>query len=106
MSGETRDLTVDELTAGMRDRLSENSNLDATIKFVFDEGGIIFIDGKSVPHTVTNDDKSADVTLKMSIETLNKLRRKEINAMMATMTGQIKIEGNIMAAMRLDQVLG
>jgi putative sterol carrier protein len=106
MTGESKDLTVDQLTAGMRDRLGENSNLDATIKFVFNDGGIIFVDGKSIPHAVTNDDKPADVTLKMSIETMNKLRRKELNAMMATMTGQIKIEGNIMAAMRLDQVLG
>jgi putative sterol carrier protein len=106
MTEEFKDLTVDELTAGMRGRLGENSNLDATIKFVFDDGGIIFIDGKSVPHTVTNDDNPADVTLRMSIGTMNKLRRKELNAMMATMTGKIKIEGNIMAAMRLDQVLG
>jgi putative sterol carrier protein len=106
MTDQSRDLTVDELTMGIRDRLGEKSSLDATIKFVFDDGRIIFIDGKSVPHSVSNDDQPADVTLRMSVETLNKLRRKEINPMMAAMTGQIKLEGNVMAAMKLDQVLG
>ncbi|MCI0338262.1 MAG: SCP2 sterol-binding domain-containing protein [Acidobacteria bacterium] len=106
MTEETRDLSVDELTAGMRERLGENSGLDATIKFAFDDGRVIFIDGKSEPNSVTNEDNPADVTLKMSLETLNKLRRKEINSMMAVMVGQIKVEGNIMAAMKLDQILG
>jgi putative sterol carrier protein len=55
---------------------------------------------------VTNDDQPADVTLKMSITTLNKLRRKEINPMMAVMMGQIKLEGNPMAAMKFDKLLG
>jgi putative sterol carrier protein len=103
---QNRDFTIEELTVGMRERLGDNCGLGATIKFVFNDGGIIFIDGKSVPHNVTNDDGPADVTLKMSIETLNKLRRKEINAMMAVMVGKIKVEGNAMAAMKLDQILG
>jgi putative sterol carrier protein len=100
------DFTIEELTVGMRERLGENSGLDATIKFVFNDGGIIFIDGKTIPNNVTNDDGPADVTLKMSVETLNKLRRKETNPMMAVMVGKIKVEGNVMAAMKLDQILG
>lgn len=106
MTEQNRDFTIEELTVGMRERLGENSGLDATIKFVFNDGGIIFIDGKSKPNNVTNDDSPADVTLKMSIDTLNKLRRKEVNPMMAAMVGQIKVEGNVMVAMKLDQILG
>jgi putative sterol carrier protein len=103
---EKRDFTIEDFTTGMRERLGENSGLDATIKFVFNDGGIIFIDGKSTPNKVTNDDGPADVTLKMSLETLNKLRRKEANPMMAVMVGQIKVEGSVTAAMKLDKVLG
>jgi len=105
MEDQDHDLTVAELTAGMSQKLGENSGLDATIKFVFENGEIIYIDGKGTPNSVTNNDNPADVTLKMSIETLNKLRRKELNAMMAVMTGTIKLEGNPMAAMKLDQLL-
>jgi putative sterol carrier protein len=106
MSEQTKDWTVAEFTHGMREKLSGNPGLEATIKFVLDGGDIIFIDGKAVPHSVTNDDYPADVTLKMSLETLNKLRRKQVNPMVAVMMGQIKLEGNAMAALKLDKLLG
>jgi putative sterol carrier protein len=106
VTDQNRDLTIEEFTTGMRERLGENSGLDATIKFVLNGGGVIHLDGKSIPNQVTNDDNPADVTLKMSLETLNRLRRKEINPMMAVMVGQIKVEGNTMAAMKLEKVLG
>jgi putative sterol carrier protein len=107
VTDQNRDFTIEELTTGMRERLGENSGLDATFKFIFNGGGgIIFLDGRSIPNQVSNDDKPADVTLKMSLETLNKLRRKEINPMMAVMVGQIKVEGNVTAAMKLEKVLG
>ena len=105
MADQDRDLTVAEFSDGISRKLGENSGLEATIKFVFDNGEIIYIDGKSTPNRIINEDNPADVTLKMSIETLNKLRRKELNAMMAVMTGTIKLEGNPMAAMKLDQLL-
>jgi len=66
---------------------------------------VIHIDGKSSPNAVTNNDDPADVTLKMSLATLNKLYRKETNATTAVMMGKIKIDGNIMLAMQLDKVL-
>ena len=106
MSEPTNDWTVSEFTQGMNDKLKDVPGLEATIKFVLDDGGVIFIDGKSAPCAVTNDDRPADVTLKMSIKTLNKLRRKELNPMMAAMMGQIKLEGNAMVAMKLDKLLG
>ncbi len=106
MAEETKDLGVAEFTDGFRQRVGKNSGLDAVIKFVFDEGGVIFIDGKSTPNVVSNEDDPAEVTLKMSLETMNKLYRKETNGMMAFMSGQIKLEGNMMAAMKLDQILG
>jgi putative sterol carrier protein len=106
MADEIKDLNVAEFTQGIRERVGENSGLDAVIKFAFDEGGVIFIDGKSVPNVVSNEDLPAEVTLKMSLDTMNKLYRKETNGMMAFMSGKIKLDGNMMAAMKLDQVLG
>jgi len=50
-------------------------------------------------------DIAADVTLRVSLATLNKLYRKETNAMTAVMMGKIKIEGNMMLAMQLEKVL-
>jgi putative sterol carrier protein len=106
MADEKNELGVVEFTDGIRDRIGENSGLDAVIKFAFDEGGVIFIDGKSVPNIVSNEDLPSDVTLKLSLDTMNKLYRKETNGMMAFMSGKIKLEGDMMVAMKVDQILG
>jgi len=104
VSEENQNFTVDQFAAGVRHKLGENSGLDATIKFIFDCGSVVFVDGKSLPNLVSHDDHPADVTLLLSIETVNKLYRKELNPMMAVMSGKIKVEGNPMAAMKLSQI--
>lgn len=106
MSEEKKDFTVAEFASGVRYKLGENSGLDVTIKFAFDDGQIVFVDGKSTPNTVSHDDDPADVTLRLSIATVNQLYRQELNPMMAVMSGKIKIEGNPMAAMKLGQLFG
>ncbi len=99
------DLTVDQLTVMIREKLATVSAFSASARLVFDEGGSIFISGKSTPGLVSNDELPAEVTLRLSLETLNKLYRRETNATTAVMSGKIKIEGNLMAAMQLDKIL-
>lgn len=106
MSESKSDFTVDQFAAGVRHKLGENSGIDATIKFIFDGGEVVFVDGKSVPNSVTHTDGEADVTLRLSIGTVNQLYRGELNPMMAVMGGKIKIEGNAMVAMKLGQIFG
>jgi putative sterol carrier protein len=106
MSEENNDLPLEEFTEGFRARVAERGSINSIIKFAFDEGGIIFIDGKATPPVVSNEDNPADVTLKLSLATLNKLHRKETNGMTAFMSGKVKLEGDMMAAMKLDQLLG
>ncbi len=102
---DTKDLTVAEFTEGISRILSGSDGLDARIKLLFDNDGVILIDAKSAPHKVTNDDSDADVTLRMSLETFNQLYRREINPVMAAMTGKIKIEGDLTKAMKLESLL-
>ena len=98
--------TVEEFTVGMRQILGDNSGLDAKIKIVFEDDQIIYIDGKSSPNNVTNEDQPADVTLRMSLQTLNKLYRRELHPALAAMTGKIKVEGDLRQAMKLESILG
>ncbi len=104
MTDEKQNFTVDQFAAGVCYKLGEMSGLDATIKFVFDCGNVVFIDGKSSPNVVHHNDHPADVTLRLSIETVNQLYRQELNPMMAVMSGKIKIEGNAMAVMKLSEL--
>ena len=99
------DLTVDQLTGMIREKLATVSGFNASARLIFDDGGTIFISGKTTPGVVSNEDLPADVTLRLSLATLNKLYRRETNATTAVMSGKIKIEGNLMAAMQLDKIL-
>ncbi|MEO6723975.1 MAG: hypothetical protein ABIP14_01620, partial [Blastocatellia bacterium] len=56
LSEEKKDFTVAEFTEAVRGRLGNNAGLDAAIKFVFEDGAIVLIDGKSVPNSVSNSD--------------------------------------------------
>ena len=99
------DLSVADFTRGMQKLVSGHSQLDTRIKIVVEDDGVIFIDGRSHPNAVSNDDEEADVTLWMSLHTLNRLYRRELNPAVAAMTGKIRIEGNVLDAMKLEAVL-
>ncbi len=97
--------TLEEITEGMRDRVGDDSGLDATLKFDFGDDGVIFLDGASTPNTVTNEDKDADCTMKISRENFLAMVNGDLDGTTAFMMGKLKIEGNMGVAMKLQSVL-
>ena len=99
------DLSVADFTRGMQKLVSNHPQLNTRIKLVIEDDGVIFIDGNSNPNSVCNEDKDSDVTLWMSLKTLNRLYRRELNPAAAVMTGKIKLDGNVVDALKLEAVL-
>ena len=97
--------TLEKITEGMRDRVGDDSGLDATLKFDFGDDGVIYVDGVSSPNTVTNEDKEADCTMKMSKDDFLKMVAGELDGTTAFMMGKLKIEGSMGVAMKLQAVL-
>jgi putative sterol carrier protein len=97
--------TLEEITEGMRDRVGEDSGLDATLKFDFGDDGVVFVDGASSPNTVSNEDKDADCTMKISKENFLAMVNGDLDGTTAFMMGKLKIEGNMGVAMKLQSVL-
>ena len=62
----------------------------APVKFKIGEESIIHISGKEV----VAEDKDADCTISMSVETFAQLVAGEIDAMGAVMEGDIEVEGD------------
>jgi putative sterol carrier protein len=98
-------MSLQILTERIKTILGTNSGLDATIKFDTEEGHL-FVDGKSIPNSVTNQDLEADCTLKVSTKNAIKLIDGEMNAMMAVMTGKLKIDGDMGVAMKIAETFG
>lgn len=95
-------------TAQIRQELTDKVRLIEPIgkklKFKLDEE-VFLIDGTGDTNTVTDLDEDADCTIIMSADTYLKLRRKEINPMMATITGKIKVKGDIGLVQKLKQLM-
>jgi putative sterol carrier protein len=74
------------------------------LKFNID-GEYILIDGRSNTNIVTDTNEEADCTITLSKDTYLKLQRKEIKPMLASITGKIKVKGDIGLAQKLKQIM-
>jgi nitrite reductase/ring-hydroxylating ferredoxin subunit/putative sterol carrier protein len=105
-TGRNSDMTLQELTERVRTSVGADSGLDATVKFVFPEVGIIYVDGLAKPNSVSNEDRDSTITITVSRENFEKIIDKQLNPKFALMTGKLRLRGDIRIAMRLDRVFG
>jgi putative sterol carrier protein len=97
-------MTLEDITAQFSKIAAAAPALGKTIKFVFEQGPI-HIDMTTEEAVVSNEDKEADCTIKTSIETLDGIRKGDINPMNAMFTGKLKIKGDMGLAMKLPELL-
>src|SRR5262245_31685040 len=98
-------MSLADLTNKIKEKVSTNSGLDATVKFDLGGDGVIYVDGKSSPNSVSNEDKDADCTISMSLENFLKLIEGELDPTTAYMFGKLKVEGSMGVAMKLSKVI-
>lgn len=96
---------IDEIIAEVSRRLGADSGLNATLKVDFHGEGFVFIDGTVSPNTVTNEDRPADCTLKVTLADFKAMTDGKLNGTTAFMTGRLKVQGNMGIAMKLGPLL-
>ena len=97
-------MTIQDITEKIKDAASSVKPLGHTVKFVFGDQ-TIHVDGTGDESIVTNEDKDAECTISMKMETFEKLKSGKLNPMMAMMTGKVKIKGDMGIAMKLQNYL-
>lgn len=97
-------MTLATITEQFSKTAGKAPNLGKSIKFVLDQG-IVHIDLTGDEAQVTNEDKEADCVITTSIETIEGIRKGNINAMSAVMTGKVKIKGDMGLAMKLPTLI-
>jgi putative sterol carrier protein len=98
-------MSLETLTEQMRERVGEDSGFGATVKFVFEDDSVIFLDGASTPNSVSNEDREADCTIRLTMDDFKNIRAGELDATTAFMMGKLKVEGDMSVAMKLQSVL-
>ena len=97
--------TLAEVTQRLRERVGEDSGLDATFKFDFGADGVVHVDAATVPHVVTNEDREADCTISIALDDYLEMAGGELNPTTAFMMGKLKIDGSMSVAMKLADLL-
>jgi putative sterol carrier protein len=98
-------MSLEALTSRIKAKVGADSGLDATVKFDLGDDGVIFVDGRSSPNSVSNEDKDADCTITMSRENFEKLLEGDLDPTTAYMFGKLKVSGSMGVAMKLSKVI-
>jgi len=93
------------ITEAFRQRMGDDSGLNATLKFDCGDEGVVVLDGRSSPNRVSNDDVEADCTIRISRENLVALMTGKLDPTMGFMTGKFKVSGDMGVALRLQRVM-
>ena len=97
-------MEIEQIRKELEEKVIKIEPIGKKLKFNLD-GEFILIDGSGQTNQISEDDGEADCTIAMSKETYLKLQRKEIKPMIATLTGKIKVKGDIGAAQKLKQLM-
>jgi putative sterol carrier protein len=98
-------MDMQQCTETIRGKVGESSGLDAVLKFDCGAYGVIVIDGKSVPNTVSNENRDADCTISISRENLEALLTGQLDSITGFMTGKFTVAGDMSIAMKLQRVV-
>jgi putative sterol carrier protein len=93
------------ITQAMRDKMGEDSGLNAILKFDCGDDGVVVLDGRSSPNRVLNDNIDADCTIKISRANLVALMTGQMDPTMGFMTGKFKVSGDMTVALKLQNVI-
>lgn len=98
-------MSLDDITAKIRDKLGKAGHIKARVKFDFGDDGIVFVDSTQDPAAVSNQDAESDVTLACSIDTFKGFLAGTQDPNIAFMMGKLKVKGSMGLAMKLNGIL-
>ena len=98
-------MEMQEITEALRAKVGESSGLNATLKFDCGDDGVAYVDGRSLPNAVHNDNLDADCTITISLANLAALLSGELEPATGFMTGRFRVAGDMGVAMKLQRIV-
>jgi putative sterol carrier protein len=89
----------------IRSHLMNFAGLGYKVKFAFDEGGVLLLDGTVTPPSLSEADEEADCTIRSSVDNAVKLINGDLNPMLAYSMGKLKIDGSVGVALKMASMM-
>ena len=97
-------MDIDKIRRDLAEKVNTIPPLGKKLKFNLD-GHSILIDGSDEQNELRVSEEDADCTIIMGVETYLKIQQGKMNPMMATLTGKIKVKGDIGLAQKLKKLM-
>ena len=91
---------LEKAVAAINDKMA-GATFDSSVRFKIEDEGSIVVDSDGVRVS----DEETDCTLIASLDVFTKILDGDMNATEAYMTGSLKVEGSMSAAMELSSLL-
>ena len=91
---------LEKAVAAINDKMA-GATFDSSVKFKIEDEGSVVVDSDGVRIS----DEETDCTLIASLDVFTKILDGDMNATEAYMTGSLKVEGSMSAAMELSSLL-
>ena len=98
-------MDLQSCTEALRAKVGDSSGLNATLKFDCGGDGVVVINGRAVPNTVSNVDTDTDCTVGITLQNLAALLTGELEPATGFMMGKFKVSGDMSVAMKLQRVV-
>jgi len=98
-------MSLESLAAEIRGHLMQFAGLGYRVKFEFDEGGALLLDGTVTPPTLSEEDGEADCVIRASLDNAEKLMNGQLNPMLAYTMGKLKIDGSVGVALKMASMM-
>ena len=98
-------MSLEFVTAGLKEKVGEDCGLGAVLKFDFGDDGILVLDATQVPNVISNDDADAACTMTISLADFMDMAEGKLDATSAFMSGKLKVQGDMGIAMKLAPIL-
>jgi len=98
-------MSIETVAAEIRNNLMQFAGLGYKVKFAFDEGGVLLLDGTATPPTLSQEDAEADCVISSTVDNAVKLMNGELNPMLAYSMGKLRIDGSVGVALKMASMM-
>ncbi len=98
-------MSLETISDTLNARARDLAGLNARVVFDMGDEGAITVDATATPPAVTEGAEDADVTIRLSVENLEKLLAGDLNPTLAYTMGKLKIDGSMGVAMKIAALL-